>query len=96
MKDPVSPPSTLKLFKVLAPAGGSARLWRVDADHGNVIKAYDAMGRPAYPTRQQIEALKAAAQLPPPEILAVTDGGFSVAIPPQGLALLELSDGVAQ
>jgi xylan 1,4-beta-xylosidase len=93
--DRVAPPTTLKWFKVLAPGVGSARLWRVDADHGNVIKAYDAMGRPTYPTRQQIEELKAAAQLPAPEILAVSDGGFSVAIPPRGLALLELPHGAA-
>ena len=25
------------------------KLWRLDADHGNVIKTYDAMGRPAFP-----------------------------------------------
>ena len=25
------------------------QVWRLDADHGNVIKTYDAMGRPAFP-----------------------------------------------
>jgi xylan 1,4-beta-xylosidase len=86
---PDAPPGD-KLFRVFAPAAASGRLWRVDADHGNVIKAYDAMGRPPYPTAPQIEALKAAAQLPEPEIIAATQGAFDILIPPRGLALLEL------
>ncbi len=36
------------------------QLWRLDADHGNVVKAYDAMGRTALPTRAQISQLQAA------------------------------------
>ncbi len=36
------------------------QLWRLDADHGNVVKTYDAMGRPAFPTRDQITQLRAA------------------------------------
>jgi xylan 1,4-beta-xylosidase len=85
------PPPTLKTFKVLAAGVVSARLWRVDAEHGNVIKAYDAMDRPASPTLAQIETLKAAARMAPPEVLVPADVGFSVVIPPRGLALLELA-----
>ena len=61
------------------------------ADHGNVIKAYDTMGRPRYPTAAQIEALKAAASCPRPRISPRRRGAFDIRVPPRGLALLELT-----
>lgn len=67
-----------------------ATLWRLDTGHGNVIPAFDAMGRPAYPSLQQIEALRLAGRMAPPEHVAVHDGQFEVAIPPQGLVVVEL------
>jgi xylan 1,4-beta-xylosidase len=48
------------------------------------------MGRPAYPSRKQIQALRQAARMAPPEHLAVQDGKFSVEIPPQGLVVVQL------
>jgi xylan 1,4-beta-xylosidase len=68
----------------------SAIVWRLDHDHGNVIRAFDAMGRPAYPTRAQIGALRAAARMAPPERIPVHDGGFSLDVPPQGLVVVRL------
>jgi len=72
--------------------GGNRRglLYRVDAAHGSPLEAYAAMGRPAYPTAAQIEKLRQAAQLPVPEKVQLHNGAFSVALPAQGLALLEL------
>jgi xylan 1,4-beta-xylosidase len=67
-----------------------ATVWRLDPDHGNVIPAFDAMGRPDYPSREQIRALREAARLAAPEHVAVHGGKFSVAIPPQGLVVVEL------
>ena len=67
-----------------------ATVWRLDPDHGNVIPAFDAMGRPDYPSREQIRALREAARLAAPEHAAVHGGKFSVAIPPQGLVVVEL------
>lgn len=66
------------------------RIWRLDADHGNVIKTYDEMGRPAFPTRDQILQLRAAGQPSPPQSLSLTDGTVTISIPPQGLVLLTL------
>ena len=68
----------------------SATVWRLDRDHGNVIRAFDAMGRPAYPTRAQIVALRAAARMAPPESIPVHDGSFSLDVPPQGLVVVRL------
>lgn len=69
---------------------GEATLWRLDRDHGNVIPAFDAMGRPAYPSLKQIQALRQAARMAPPERVAVHDDKFEVDIPPQGLVVVQL------
>ena len=63
-------------------------IWKLDADHGNVIKAYDAMGRPASPSRDQLAQLRAAGKATPPEHSALKDGVVNVTIPPQGLVLI--------
>jgi xylan 1,4-beta-xylosidase len=67
-----------------------ATVWRLDEDHGNVIKAYDAMGRPSFPTREQIVSLRAAGKLAAPGVAALSDGKFQLSVPPQGLAVVEI------
>jgi xylan 1,4-beta-xylosidase len=67
------------------------QLWRLDADHGNVIKTFDAMGRPAFPTRDQIAQLRAAGKPSPPQNVALSNGKLTITIPPQGLVLIKLS-----
>ncbi len=68
----------------------SATLWRVDDRHGNVLQAYDAMGRPAWPTPAQITMLKRAGQLSPPERTRLNQGRIQVQVPQHGLALLQI------
>jgi len=63
---------------------------RLDAMHGSLLDAYAAMGRPRGPTPAQIESLRKAAQLSPPEELPVRNGAIHLTLPPQGLALIEL------
>jgi len=72
------------------PAGAHAEAWRLDPEHGNVIAAYDQMGRPAFPSREQMAELREAGKLSAPEQLPVRDGKFDIDIPPQGLVLIEL------
>ncbi len=74
-------------------ANASARIWRLDADHGNVVKTFDAMGRPAFPSRDQIAKLQAAGQPGAPEDTALANGSLTVSIPPQGLVLIEIPGG---
>ncbi len=62
---------------------------RLDASHGSLLRAYADMGSPDYPTRKQIAELQHAAELPPPEKTAFTDGKLDLVIPRQGLVLLE-------
>jgi xylan 1,4-beta-xylosidase len=40
-----------------------ARVWRVDRDHGDAFTAWQAMGSPAKPDKQQIAALMTASQI---------------------------------
>jgi hypothetical protein len=54
-----------------------------------LLNAYDAMGRPIDPTRRQVEELSRAAELPPPETKTLHHGELTIALPPQGLALIE-------
>jgi xylan 1,4-beta-xylosidase len=69
----------------------AVRLWRLDATHGNVIAAFDALGRPASPTRLQVDALRAASQQPDAEVVVPHGNRIEVSVPGQGLALLEVS-----
>ena len=65
---------------------------RVDSQHGDIHHAYQAMGSPRYPTEAQIQQLRVAAQLPPPEVYDLKNGSVTIQIPAQGLLLLELKN----
>ncbi|HET8554285.1 MAG TPA: glycosyl hydrolase [Rhodanobacteraceae bacterium] len=67
-----------------------AEVWRLDEHHGNVIPTFDAMGRPAYPSKRQIRKLRRAARMAPVEDVAVHDGKLSIEVPPQGLVVVRL------
>jgi len=51
-------------FRGLRP-GALLRITRIDDRHGSSLAAYEAMGRPRYPSRAQVEALNHAAEMPP-------------------------------
>jgi xylan 1,4-beta-xylosidase len=90
---PPGPPGAAKQFELDVaglPKGAQGALWRLDRDHGNVIKAFDAMGRPAWPSREQLKALAAAARAPAREKVALDGQHLSVSVPSQGLVVIEL------
>jgi xylan 1,4-beta-xylosidase len=69
----------------------TAQLRRVDRDHGNVIKAFDAMGRPAYPKRDEVAALRRATAQAPAETISIDrDGRIEIDVPAHGVALIEI------
>jgi xylan 1,4-beta-xylosidase len=72
------------------PANAKAQVWRLDEVHGNVIATFDKMGRPAFPSREQIRQLRAAGRMVAPERLALHDGKLGLDIPPQGLVVVEV------
>ena len=66
---------------------------RVDPGHGDVHNAYAAMGSPRYPTQEQIQNLRTAAELGPPEVDGVKAGSVTIRIPAHGLVLVEAKSG---
>src|SRR5713226_8519139 len=56
---------------------------RVDATHGSLLRLYDSMGRPSYPTPKQLENLRRAAELPAPDIKMLAHGKITLELPPQ-------------
>jgi xylan 1,4-beta-xylosidase len=54
-----------------------------------LLAAYKNMGSPRNPTSRQIDELRHAAELPNPEIKALSRGQFILTLPAQGLALIE-------
>jgi xylan 1,4-beta-xylosidase len=66
------------------------RVYRVDSTHGSLLSAYEAMGTPVSPTPKQVAELRRAAELPAPEEGTLSGGKVTVALSPQGPALLEI------
>jgi len=66
-----------------------ATIFRMDSTHGSLLRAYAAMGKPPDPTQAQIQKLRNAASLPPPENVSVQQEQLTIVLPPQGLALIE-------
>jgi len=67
-----------------------AFLWRLDASHGSVLAAYVAMGSPRYPTPSQLEDLRNAAKLPPPQEQEIKGGKLDLTLAPKALLLVEV------
>jgi xylan 1,4-beta-xylosidase len=91
---PTGPAGPAKSFdvEVRNTTAASAEVWRVDDDHGNVIKAFDAMGRPPGSlTKEQIAQLRAAGELPAPERVHLNHGRLQITVPAHGLAVVLLS-----
>ncbi|HLJ42186.1 MAG TPA: hypothetical protein VKT50_11925 [Candidatus Acidoferrales bacterium] len=66
-----------------------ATIYSLDADHGNALAAYAAMGSPVDPTQKQYEELKAAANLPAPEVVRSLAGGkITLTLPAKALKLV--------
>jgi xylan 1,4-beta-xylosidase len=89
---PAGPPRTFDLEFKSVPSSATAEVWRVDPDHGNVLKAFDAMGRPPGDlTPTHIEQLRAAGQLPPPEQIPLDHGKLHLTVPAHGLAVVVIA-----
>jgi xylan 1,4-beta-xylosidase len=81
---------TVKLgFKGVKP---DARLSvsRVDEDHGNTLALYEKMGKPRYPTQDQIRDLRENSRLPDPAYDELTDGSYTLQLPANGLAVIQV------
>ncbi|HUC54372.1 MAG TPA: hypothetical protein VMR90_10015, partial [Candidatus Cybelea sp.] len=83
-------PKTLTFhFKNLGSAS-SVRITIVDVEHGSPLPAWNKMGRPAFPTLAEIEALRKAAALPAAQVQTPQNGSLTLTLEPHALALIEL------
>jgi xylan 1,4-beta-xylosidase len=91
---PPPPTRQVRTFKItirgISPSA-PGELWRVDDRHSNVLQAFDAMGRPRWPTPAQIRELRTAGQLAPPRQVHLRGGRIEITVPQHGLFLLLLS-----
>jgi xylan 1,4-beta-xylosidase len=78
------------VFKGLTGHRHRALVYRLDSAHGSVASTYDKLGRPPYPNPIELEQLRHAADLQAPESIALKNDEITIALPPQGLALLEI------
>ena len=91
---PHGPAGAAKVFEVVlkgVPVDAKVELMRVDDDHGNVLKSFDAMGRPADPTREQIAQLRQAGAMAPAERVRLAGGMLRITVPTHGLVLMLVS-----
>ena len=76
-------------FKLEHARASTAQVTHLDSDHGDVHKAYEAMGSPRYPTEQQIGKFREASRLSTAETHQLKNGSLTVKVPSQGLVLIE-------
>lgn len=69
------------------------KITQVNGETGSAQPAWKAMGSPKNPSREQIEKLRQAAELPAPEVRSLPQGNtpLSTTLPPNGIALLEFA-----
>jgi xylan 1,4-beta-xylosidase len=74
----------------------SAKITRLDADHGDAHSEYVRMGSPLTLSRAQSDVLAKAAALPPPLETAISEQRLSIALPPNALAVVEIAPTAAR
>ncbi len=91
MADPGTTGPTKEVeFKFAHARVSSVEVIRLDPEHGDVHKAYSAMGSPRYPTQEQMEKLRAASRLSAPEKQGAKNASVVIRIPSQGMVLIEV------
>ncbi len=63
---------------------------RLDGEHGDVLREYARLGSPRYPTRADLEKLRAVDMTAAAETVAVKNNEMALTIPGKGLVVIEL------
>lgn len=88
----VGAPKRFRLTLKGARAGQAVQISYVDMARGSPFPAWRAMGSPTSPSREQLVALRAAAELAPPSKGRLgRDRDLVIDLPPEGVALIELA-----
>jgi len=86
---PAGPAKTFSVAFKNVSASAAVEVLRVDDDHGNVLKAFDAMGRPVGDlTQARVKTLQAAGAMSPPEKVHLKNGVLELTVPAHGLAVV--------
>ncbi len=89
---PAGPAKTFDIALRNVQPSAAVEIFRVDDDHGNVLKAFDAMGRPPGDlTQDQVAKLRAASQMSAPEHVHLKGGKLELTVPAHGLAVVVVS-----
>ncbi len=81
---------SLTLIFAGVPKNARASIQRVDESHGNPLPLYRSLGSPVSPTQVQIVELNKASALRAPEERTLSNGQFTLTLPINGLAVLEI------
>ena len=68
--------------------GRTAEMTVLDDQHGSALTEW-RNGQPAFPTREQQQALRSAGRIPSPTV-PIEDGALRLTLAPRGLALIEV------
>ncbi|MEG9437296.1 glycosyl hydrolase family 39 [Edaphobacter sp. HDX4] len=79
---------TITLSLQGVPADAQVSIQRVDNEHGNVLPEYAKIGKPDYPTPQQVEQLNKATALPAPEQTHLENHQLTLELEPNALLLV--------
>jgi xylan 1,4-beta-xylosidase len=72
------------------PSNAKVFLQSVDSDHGNVLKQYAAIGKPIYPTPDQVAQLNRETSLPAPKQSTLRNGVLELELTPNALVLVKI------
>jgi xylan 1,4-beta-xylosidase len=91
--DPDQRGSTRKMTLAFAHVAPNARvsIERIDDEHGNVLKKYEAMGSPVDPTPAQVEQLNRETALPAAHEMKLQGGKLELTLTPNALVLVKVS-----
>jgi xylan 1,4-beta-xylosidase len=78
-------------FELRFTRGDAAQVTILDEDHGSALTEWRKMGEPAFPGREQQQALRAAGTLPAPRRMPTQGGTLRLSLAPHALALVELT-----
>jgi len=67
-----------------------ASVWRLDGDHGDLLREYAQMGSPRYPTQSELNKLRAVDQTAAMETAKIKNDELTLSIPAKGLVVIEL------
>jgi xylan 1,4-beta-xylosidase len=91
--DPDQRGSTRRMTLAFAHVPSDARvsIERVDDEHGNVLRKYEAMGSPVDPTPAQVEQLNRETALPAAQEAKLQGGKLELTLTPNALVLIKIS-----